>query len=218
MALDEKWPLLDKLEKQAVVEVKLLRSSEAWGTAKDAWNAIKTNPEGKYFQMIDYKWLGPARERAVLAYTFYQCAQAERCLTVDHGASALQYTLPGESQPGDGGPPKSRCCRVRDFGGMVVKLRQEAVGERAEEMIELTGLATAPEKQGRGYASALMHALHEIADENGLAIWLATTDAMGFYALFGYKLAAEGWIGQENPEWDGGPIPVRIMIREPPKA
>ena len=41
-------------------------------------------------------------------------------------------------------------------------LVEEAIGDRAEDMLELASLETAPAKQGRGYASALVNALHEM--------------------------------------------------------
>ena len=42
-------------------------------------------------------------------------------------------------------------------------------------------------------------------------MWVATSDAAGFYESVGYQLVGERWIAKENPKWDGGPIPVRIV-------
>lgn len=49
------------------------------------------------------------------------------------------------------------------------------------------------------------------ADEQGRAVWLVTSDAVGFYEAVGYTKAREQWIGTSNPAWDGPPVPVRIV-------
>ena len=52
--------------------------------------------------------------------------------------------------------------RKREFLVAYMALVEEAIGDRAEDMLELASLETAPAKQGRGYASALVNALHEM--------------------------------------------------------
>lgn len=39
---------------------------------------------------------------------------------------------------------------------------EELFGDELERMVELTSIATAPERQGRGYASALVHIVTDL--------------------------------------------------------
>ena len=56
--------------------------------------------------------------------------------------------------------------RKREFGVTLTELYNEVIGDRGKDMFELTGLATAPQKQGRGYATALAHVLNEMVSEH----------------------------------------------------
>ena len=49
------------------------------------------------------------------------------------------------------------------------------------------------------------------ADEQGRAVTLVTTDAYKFYEFVGFELVAEKLIGDDNPSWDGPPVPIRIV-------
>ena len=91
---------------------------------------------------------------------------------------------------------------------MGTKLRamlKSVFGERVDQMMELSGLATSPAKQGRGYATALVRTLNDMvksaayltfdmnascaharvllhvrqADSRGCAVWVFTDDESG---------------------------------------
>ena len=49
------------------------------------------------------------------------------------------------------------------------------------------------------------------ADEQGRDIWLGTSDAAGFYERMGFKLVGETWIAKDNTDWDGPPVPIRMV-------
>ena len=49
------------------------------------------------------------------------------------------------------------------------------------------------------------------ADAQGRAVTLVTTDAYKFYEFVGFELVAEKLIGDDNPSWDGPPVPIRIV-------
>ena len=51
-----------------------------------------------------------------------------------------------------------------------MELYQETVGDKGQEMYELVGLSTAPHKQGRGYATALVRQLHERVSFHAMAL------------------------------------------------
>lgn len=109
-------------------------------------------------------------------------------------------------------------------------------GGSPEGLFEITTLATAPEKQGRGYGSALVAAVHDKvnqplllymparnlsaradvhwatqADARGAATFLLTSDAKGFYEVVGYTMVAETVVGLDNPKWTGGPVALRVV-------
>ena len=52
--------------------------------------------------------------------------------------------------------------RQKEFYDAYVALQAATIGDRAASMVELASLETAPEKQGRGYATALVEALNAI--------------------------------------------------------
>ena len=43
-----------------------------------------------------------------------------------------------------------------------MELYNEVIGDKGKDMFELVGLATAPKKQGRGYATALVNVLNQM--------------------------------------------------------
>ena len=126
---------------------------------------------------------------------------------------------------------------------MGTKLRamlKSVFGERVDQMMELSGLATSPAKQGRGYATALVRTLNDMvrstahltfgmnvscaharvllhvrqADSRDCAVWVFTDDAKWFYEELGYVLVAEEWAGVDNPKWKGDPVPLRVVSRK----
>ena len=51
--------------------------------------------------------------------------------------------------------------RRQEFRRGFMPLMKTALSDKTRQMIMVTGLATAPEKRGRGYATALMARVHE---------------------------------------------------------
>ena len=100
-------------------------------------------------------------------------------------------------------------------------------------MISIELLATAPEKQGRGHASALVQSVNTLvcafmlgidvggssmifcfaqADSLGRAVWVVATDARGFYETMGYEVVRKTAVGQNSPRWkEGGPFTLYIV-------
>ncbi|KAI0089124.1 hypothetical protein BDY19DRAFT_125776 [Irpex rosettiformis] len=93
----------------------------------------------------------------------------------------------------------------------------ESVGERRKEMFELSGLATRPAMQGRGYGSALVRLVTDIADAEGRATWLGSSNVVntGFYEYLGFRIVESITLGESDPTWNEDPIVVNLMIREP---
>lgn len=101
-------------------------------------------------------------------------------------------------------------------------------------MINLTNLATVPEKQGRGYGTALVRhvtaqvPLHLIrysiarfahkdslwqADVQQCSTWLTSSNVVNtkFYESCGFLTVAEILLGDNNPMWGKPPIVVPVV-------
>ncbi|KAL1944247.1 hypothetical protein VTO73DRAFT_3432 [Trametes versicolor] len=105
--------------------------------------------------------------------------------------------------------------RKKEFGAKVGPMLMRAFGDSIENLIEIQGLATAPEHQGKGYGTALMLLVNALADVQKRGVYLLTTDAHGFYQRFGYHIVAEDVLGADNPKWTGEPVHIRVMYRRP---
>ncbi|EMD40900.1 hypothetical protein CERSUDRAFT_111480 [Gelatoporia subvermispora B] len=96
-------------------------------------------------------------------------------------------------------------------------LADQVLGDQRREMVYLSLLATAREKQGRGYGSTLVRAVTEIADEQGRSTWLVSSNIenTGFYESCGFEVVGEVAAGEDDPSWNKPPVIVRIMVRPP---
>ncbi|RPD62150.1 hypothetical protein L227DRAFT_609997 [Lentinus tigrinus ALCF2SS1-6] len=104
--------------------------------------------------------------------------------------------------------------RKTEFIEKVKAMIQDAFGEHVEDMLEVQGLATAPEKQGREYATALMKIVTDMADAQGRETFVITADAYGFYETLGFKVVRQELLGVDNPKWQGAPVTLYIMLRK----
>ena len=57
---------------------------------------------------------------------------------------------------------EERAQRKREFVEMLWPMLDSALGARMQEMMEIQSLSTAPSKQGRGYASALVQVVNDL--------------------------------------------------------
>ncbi|KZT73057.1 hypothetical protein DAEQUDRAFT_504632 [Daedalea quercina L-15889] len=92
---------------------------------------------------------------------------------------------------------------------------REAFGSDILRMSYVRVLATSPQKQGRGYGSALMAAVNTKADSLGCASWLLSSNVANtaFYESCGFVGVKEIMIGDDNPTWTQPPFPILIMVR-----
>jgi len=90
-------------------------------------------------------------------------------------------------------------------------------GDAAKDMVYIDLLATHPDYQGRGNATALLETVLFHADIRGRTVYLFTgnTVNIGFYGLFGFEDVGEALLGIDNPTWNGPPVRVPLMIRKP---
>ncbi|KZT74806.1 hypothetical protein DAEQUDRAFT_719987 [Daedalea quercina L-15889] len=94
---------------------------------------------------------------------------------------------------------------------------QNTLGDRTKEMLSLNLLATAPESQGHGYATALVRAVTSEADSHGRCTWLISSNYVNtvFYEGLGFVPVREIILGDENPTWNKAPVVMLLMVREP---
>ncbi|KAH9921559.1 acyl-CoA N-acyltransferase [Epithele typhae] len=223
---NEKVPLLSGDNFLTKIKVEPLRYSDLWRAADGRYRAFQSTPEQRYLADRDYKRTRELRDRVTSFFAFADAVRAKRARAVGHGRASLHfYSRPGELPPkprlaklwrpiADALTSKEYKRRANELRDAVTMLQKEAIGDRAEKMFLVAGLATAPEWQGHGYATALLEAVLEMADREGDAVWLATTDAAGFYERFEFEVVAETWVAKDNPDYHGPPVPIRMMIRE----
>ncbi|KAH8114443.1 hypothetical protein DFH11DRAFT_216918 [Phellopilus nigrolimitatus] len=107
--------------------------------------------------------------------------------------------------------------REREFQETMQKVVDGTFAERAKEMIYVDWLAASPSCQGRGYGSALLRIVTDMADAKGRAVYLVSSCASHtpFYNRFGFVTVTETTLGADNPTWKEKPIVMPLMVREP---
>jgi len=110
--------------------------------------------------------------------------------------------------------------RKKEFFLKQQALARKVIGDDVNEMVTLRGLVTAPEKQRRGYGSALVRVVTATADAQGRSTWVTSSnvDNTEFYESFGFRLVGEFSVGEGNPIWDKPPVVVRVFVRPPTES
>lgn len=107
--------------------------------------------------------------------------------------------------------------RRKEFVEKVEALSKTVLTDGKDEMLLIMYLYTAPEAQGRGYASGLMRSILDIADSQQRGTWLLTGKATNiiFYNHHGFETVGEFSLGNTNPDWHEDPVIITIMARKP---
>jgi len=94
---------------------------------------------------------------------------------------------------------------------------KEVIGDRQKDMLHLSGLATAPAYQGKGYGGAVLDDVTSIADTQGRATWLLSSNINNteFYNQHGFVTVGTFALGDNDPNWNEKPVVISAMIREP---
>lgn len=89
------------------------------------------------------------------------------------------------------------------------------LGSSMLQMRSIASLATDPCYQRRGYATALLNSLCELADSERRSTWLFSSNQKNdaFYESFGFVRLGEAVIGRDNPTWKGEPVSMSLMVR-----
>ncbi|GJE95585.1 GNAT family N-acetyltransferase [Phanerochaete sordida] len=110
---------------------------------------------------------------------------------------------------------KQQRARRTEFRTKLLTAVHARLGDGARRMVEVAILMTAPECQGRGYASALVRGATGLADAHGVGSFVVSSNVAnrGFYRACGFEIVETLWVGDE-PTWDGELVPVDLMARE----
>ncbi|GJE93637.1 GNAT family N-acetyltransferase [Phanerochaete sordida] len=108
--------------------------------------------------------------------------------------------------------------RVKEFGEKAKLCVGESLGDKVQDMTTVEALLTLKEQRHKGYASSLVRAMMDQADEEGRGIWLVNSnivDNTPFYESLGFKTVNYIVLGDDNPAWTGDPVKLALMVREP---
>ncbi|KAL1944248.1 hypothetical protein VTO73DRAFT_3433 [Trametes versicolor] len=226
----ERTPLLRRHgevqdEEDEVTPLRYGRISKAADTLQ---RAFANDPIMIYYGSADTVPFFHARWKLRHSVTLLDAVHQKRVLTVNQGDAVLEYGIPGNNTPSTGyklfhellesfdTPELKR--RKAEFRGKVMEFVRDAFGEQVNDMYDLQMLATAPEAQGRGYGSALVNAVTDMADAEGRDTWVITVNASEFYEHLGFQIVREGVLGDDNPSWEGKPVPVFVLRKRASKA
>ncbi|EKM52805.1 uncharacterized protein PHACADRAFT_186867 [Phanerochaete carnosa HHB-10118-sp] len=181
--------------------------------------------------------LWKAGRKAAIYLHFYKIVYDKTAWTINHGESLVNLGDPTRKEsPLDklinflfvrltGGireltRSEEQRKRFNEFMSKASSTAKEVLGDKISQMIEVDSLATAPERQGRGYASTLVRLATDLGDARGVQSWLLSSNTAnrGFFHELGFEIVATFYLGDDNPTWTEQPIPVDIMAREPKGA
>ncbi|CCM00286.1 uncharacterized protein FIBRA_02316 [Fibroporia radiculosa] len=105
--------------------------------------------------------------------------------------------------------------RRTELGTKMIAAISGGIGNRVDQLFSIDLLATAVDKQGRGYASRLVNQVTAMADAQFRGTWLITNQyTVGFYERLGFVTVKEFALG-DDPTWTKGPVILCVMLREP---
>jgi len=205
--------------------------------ATESWiDAFDNDPLQKYIRDTpDKRKPMPRTTRAVFATLMARWICRRLVLTVKGGDALVIATSAATTDKPDGadrtidfilklilsgsGYLKSREQRKRaaEYEAKVAALVKSTLGEKVKDMIHLNILATAPASQGLGYGGMLVDAIANLADEQGRAIYLfsSNVDNVPFYNMHGFVTVAQVELGVDNPTWHDHPVITPLMVRQP---
>ncbi|KAI0335564.1 hypothetical protein GY45DRAFT_1316911 [Cubamyces sp. BRFM 1775] len=205
-------------------DVKPLRYVDIFRATRTTYDAFTDNAYARYFADGDNAPMPRLRKMLGTAASLVDNVYAKRAYCINGGDATIAIGL-AKRRKGLISPYITPFLarfdsdelkrRKREFGSKVGQMLKASFGDQMAGMLEIRGLATAPGKRRRGYATILMRLAHEMSDAQGRAVFAVTTDAHEFYEKLGYAVVREDSIGIDNPGWHGPPVRIYIMYRLP---
>ncbi|KAH9899773.1 hypothetical protein C8Q73DRAFT_787620 [Cubamyces lactineus] len=205
-----------------VPDVVPLRYVEIFRAARCTQDAVADLASNHYLRDADTAPCSVARQRLSLTIHYLDSVYCRKAWAVDHGSSIVTLGFPGNKE----GPFRPIVApflgafvteelkrRRREWANATKALLNDTLGDSAKDMIEVQGLVTAPEKQGRGYGTVLMRFVNALADAQNRGVYIFTTGAHGFYQSVGYSILQEAVVGVDNPRWNGDPVHIKIEAK-----
>ena len=99
-----------------------------------------------------------------------------------------------------------------EFLPLLGDTKAQVMGERDNDSWYLVYIGTRPSGRGKGYARKVIEYVTDIADEEGRACYLESSNAVNLiiYGKMGFKLRKKVYLQREMEE-----IQLDIMVREP---
>ncbi|KAI0065974.1 hypothetical protein BV25DRAFT_1821701 [Artomyces pyxidatus] len=109
-----------------------------------------------------------------------------------------------------------QCRRWNEFADKHKEAMDAVIGDQKDWYISIDELFTHPTYQGRGYASALVNTVVQMADDLHRPTWLisSTPENAVFYHTFGFDTVLEIELGEGDPDWKSSPLVVPVMVRQ----
>ncbi|KAI0660885.1 hypothetical protein C8Q70DRAFT_912741 [Cubamyces menziesii] len=204
------------------IEVQPLRYVDIPKAARTRHKACLNSGFERYFAAADTAPGSTLRQRLALTINYLDNVHCHKAWTIDHGSSIVTLGFP-ENRDGPFLPMIAPLLRAfdteelkkrrKEWANATKALLKDTLGDAAKDMIEVQGLVTAPEKQGRGYGTVLMRFVNALADEQNRGVYIFTTGAHGFYQSVGYSILQEAVVGVDNPTWSGDPVHIKLVSR-----
>lgn len=231
------------LEAAAEIKVEPLKYREVPKSVHSGVEANKQDPMFRYVQHNvpdrDKSFMAKRRYNVIYNLAIADAARQKCAWTVNHGEALILL----EHAPKDAAKRTRLDKLISTMTGLILKyLRlldspeqrkrsnemsekseaviKEAFGDAVADMRVLEGFVTAPEKQGQGYGTALAKHVCAIAESEGRATWLLSSNIMNtpFYEGLGFETVGEFTLGESNPTWKEDPVIIRIMVKRPAAA
>ncbi|KAJ3545481.1 hypothetical protein NMY22_g2418 [Coprinellus aureogranulatus] len=232
--VDEKQ--LRQLEERVMPVIQPLKDGDVWKAAR-VWDlAFRDDPILNYIDAgVKETRMRNWWRRITYTFALWVWIRTMIVITIDGGASVVAAKTPGPKNIRNrflewlatilltklGGMysrgTKEQRKRANEYSEKVKAVVQAKLGDRIKLMMSVPLVMTAPDRQGRGYASALLREMTNLADTRQEAFALVSINKAneGFYNFHGFQSVGEALLGEGNPAWGGPVLRVQIMLREP---
>jgi len=178
--------------------------------------------------------------KAIYSYFVAHSIRRKITLTINEGDAVVVASYPPSSEHGKPGhiervldlffgvisgaveglssPQQKK--RKQELRAKATALNESTLGDRAKDMYYIDVPGTAPASQGQGYGGMLVDAITALADKDGRATYLLSSNINNtyFYNSHGFITVGQVVLGDDDPTWDRPPLIVPLMVRRAVKT